>query len=219
MARRRDYIEEILAKKTRHLKRADRLDQFERRVHPLVKGFRHILALGKHVDFRHEWLKYGAIGYIACVEGYFRMLIADIINLGKPYSDRVSGFKDIKFNIEDVVAIHSEKVSLGEYIAHLLPIKGVQDINHALSVLLDEDFFKTFQSFPTSEFNSTPYGEMFPHDIGAVEALFNLRHLYCHELAPKVPVQTRRIENLISSTATFVMHTEDIVQARCFPDA
>lgn len=219
MARRRDYVEEILNKRERHLKRVARHEQFTRRVHPLVKGFRFVKSLDPNTDFRREWLKYGAIGYIACVEGYFRMLFADLINFGKPYSDRTSEFKDIKFNIDDVIAIHARKVSLGEYIAHLLPLNGIQDINYCMSTILSEDFLHTFRSSPASEWNPTAIGELFPNLIPEVESLFHLRHLYCHELAPKISVQPRKVERYIGSAAAFVWHTEELIQTKVLNNA
>ena len=215
MARKRDYIEEILTRKDRHLIRAPREDQFRLRVYPLVKGFRAILALDSDVDYKNEWLKYGAIGYIACIEGYFRMLFSDLINAGPPYSNRISGFKDIKINIEDLVAIHSKTVSLGEYISHLLPMNGVNDINGNMTTLIGQDYFNLLKASPTNLFNPDDkrvVGETFPEIIGNVEALFQLRHLYCHELAPKVKTPTRKVVNLISSAASLVTYTEDIAQ-------
>lgn len=219
MARQRDYIGEILAKKGRHLKRVARDEQFTRRVHPLVEGFRYLKSLDPSTAFRREWLKYGAIGYIACVEGYFRMLFADLINFGKPYSDRASEFRDIKFNIDDVIAIHSRKVSLGEYIAHLLPLNGIQDINYCMSIILGEDFLSAYKLMPASDRVSTPIGELFPLEIYEVDALFKLRHLYCHELAPKMSVQPRKVEQYISSTAGFIWYTEEFIQTRILNDA
>lgn len=212
MSKHRNYIDEIIEKQRRHLKRVDRYEQFARRVVPLVKGFRHILAMDAKTDFRNEWLKYGAIGYIACVEGYFRMLVADLINSGDPYINRVSALRDVKISLEDVVAIHSKKVSLGEYVAHLLSLNGIQDINASMSVLIGEDFLKAFKAAPASERVSTPMGELFPKAVSDVDALFQLRHLYAHELAPKIPAKPRHIENFIGSTAMFIFHTEELVQ-------
>ena len=147
------------------------------------------------------------------------MLFADLINFGKPYSDRASEFKDIKFNIDDVIAIHARKVSLGEYIAHLLPLNGIQDINYCMSIILGEDFLSVYKSLLASDHVPKPIGELFPLTISEVDALFQLRHLYCHELAPKVPVQPRKVEQYISSTATFVWYTEELIQSRFLNDA
>jgi len=214
MARHRDYIEEILAKKDRHLRRVDRHEQFRRRVIPLVKGYRYLLSHSSDVDFRNEWIKYGAIGYIACVEGYFRILFADLINSGNPYAKNITAFKDIKITIDDVLALHSRTVSLGEYVAHLLPINGIPDIDNNLSTLLGRDFLSAYRAQPASDWVQTPIGDLFPETISEVQALFQLRHLYCHELAPKALVKPRKLTSLIGSAAAFVWHTEEMIQQK-----
>lgn len=207
-----NYIDEILARKKRLLGRKSRIDQFERRVHPLVRGFRSLKTLNpKHVSFRDEWLKYGAIGYVACIEGCFRLLFADLINHGPPFSENITGFKDIKVGVEAVVAIHSEKVTLGEFISHLLPVNNVSDINGNMSIVLGIDFLKHLKKQPVSKYNPKPFEDVFPDSIGMVERLFQIRHLYCHELATRERVSVREIENCIGDAASFVLRTEEIV--------
>lgn len=206
----RDYVQEIIAKQSRLHRRGTRMDLFTRRIHPLVEGFRSLKAMDKSVKFRNEWLKYGAIGYIACVEGYYRLLIADLINHGDPFLSRVPELKEIKFNAEAVVSIHKRKVSIGEFVAHLISINGVSDLNSHLSALVGDDFLKMYLSQPCSERNTKSVGEVFPKGIGMVEKLFKLRHLYSHELATKEKVPVREIESLVSSAAMFVLHTEKV---------
>jgi len=206
----RDYIQEIIAKQSRLHRRGTRMDLFTRRVHPLVEGFRSITAMDKSVSFRDEWLKYGAIGYIACIEGYFRLLIADLINCGDPFLSRVTELKDIKFNTEAVVAIHKRKVSIGEFVAHLLPINGVSDVNSHLSALAGHNFLDMYLSQPCSRQNPKSVGEVFPKEIGMVEKLFKLRHLYAHELATKEKVPVKEINSLVGSAAMFVWYTEKL---------
>ncbi|WP_267102809.1 hypothetical protein [Xanthomonas sacchari] len=166
--------------------------------------------MDKSVKFRDEWLKYSAIGYIACVEGYFRLLIADLINSGDPFLSRVAELKDIKFNAEVVVAIHKRKVSIGEFVAHLLPINGVSDVNSHLSALAGDSFIKMYLSQPCSRQNTRTVGEVFPKEIGMVERLFKLRHLYAHELATKEKVPVREMDKLVGSAAMFVWYTEKV---------
>ncbi|WFC41830.1 hypothetical protein [Pseudoxanthomonas sp. SE1] len=206
----RDYIQEIIAKQSRLHRRGTRMDLFTRRVHPLVEGFRSIKSMDKSVSFRNEWLKYGAIGYIACVEGYFRILIADLINYGDPFLSRVPELKEIKFNAEAVVAIHKRKVSIGEFVAHLLPINGVSDVNSHLSALAGDDFLRMYLTQPCSGQNTKSVGEVFPREIGMVEKLFKLRHLYAHELATKEKVPVKEIDSLVGSAAMFVWYTEKV---------
>ncbi|WP_126941888.1 hypothetical protein [Xanthomonas sp. BRIP62409] len=204
----RNLIEEIISKQSRLHRRGTRVDLFRRRVHPLVKGFRAILAAPAETTYRAEWLKYGAIGYIACVEGYFRLLIAAIIDTGEPYVSRITNLKDIRFTPESVVAIHKKQVSLGNFIAHLLPVNGVSDINSHLSALLDIDYLKHYLAQPLSKWNQDPIGQVFDKDMAHLERLFKLRHLYAHELATKERVPIREMENLIGAAAAFVTLTE-----------
>lgn len=208
----RNLIDEIVSKQARLHRQGTRLELFKRRVHPLVKGFRELLAAPPDTSYRSEWLKYGAIGYIACVEGYFRILIANIIDSGDPYISRITDLKDVRFTPESVVAIHKKQVTLGNFIAHLLPINGVADINSHLSALLATDYLRHYLDQPLSQWNPNPIGEVFTKEIGRLERLFKLRHLYAHELATREKVPLSEMEELIGSAAAFVTLTERIVR-------
>ncbi len=208
----RDYIEEVLAKQGRLHKQGSRMDLFCRRIHPLVAGFRAVRALDRTVTWRNEWLKYGAIGYIACIEGYFRLLFADLIDHGPPFVSRIENLRDIRFTAETVVAIHTKKISLGAYVAHLLPMNGISDINSHMSALLNVDYIPFYLQQPLSVFNPKPVGEVFPDTIANVERLFKLRHLHAHELATKERFPVRDIEELIGSAAMFATLTDEIVE-------
>ena len=217
MPKKRDYIGEILDKRSRLLARADRWKQYSRRRHPLVDGFRALKSLKRAIKFRDEWLKYGAIGYIACIEGYFKMLFADLINLGPPFSENIKKFNDISFKIDSVVAIYSNQVNLGEFIAHLLSIHSVSDINHHMSVIIGRDFLDFLYSEPTDiDFNPKPVKEVFPQIIPDLEDLFKLRHVYCHELAIKGKVPVTRIEKGMQAAALFMMYAEETMQRHYF---
>jgi hypothetical protein len=209
----RDYINEIIEKRNR-LEQSDRMENFFKRIYPVVSGFRVIKGLDEEVDYKNEWLKYSAIGYIACLEGYFRLLIADLINFGEPYITNVKNFKDIKFSIENVVAINLNKVTLGDYISHLLPINSIQDINTNLSTILNLDFLAELKAFPCHAFNDDPVFTVFPDIIYRPQKLFELRHLYCHELATKEKVNASDIEHCISTTAALILFTEDLIRER-----
>lgn len=209
----RDFINEIIEKRSR-LEQTHRMENLFKRLFPLVSGFRAISALDEGVDYKKEWLKYSAIGYIACLEGYFRLLIADLINYGEPYVTNVKNFKDIRFSIENMVAISLKKVTLGDYISHLLPINSIQDINSNLSIILNVDFVAELKDFPCHAFNDDPVFKVFPDIVFRPQKLFELRHLYCHELATKIEVNATDIEHCISTTAAFILFTEELIKER-----
>lgn len=210
----RDYINEIIEKRGRLVEQADRMENFLKRVHPVVSGFRAIKDLEDEIDYKNEWLKYSAIGYIACLEGYFRLLVADLINYGEPFITNVKNFRDIKFSIENIVAIHLKKVTLGDYISHLLTINSIHDINSNISTILDIDFFNELKAFPCKAWHNDPLNKVFPDIISSPQKMFELRHLYCHELATKEKVNVEDIELCISTTAAFVFFTEEFIKER-----
>lgn len=140
-----------------------------------------------------------------------------MIDAGSPYIENIINFKDIKFTAESILAIHQRKVSLGEFISHLLPINNVTDINVNMSIIIGEDFLNLLKQHPASERNPQPLGQVFPEMIGGVEDFFRLRHLYAHELATKEPVSVRKIESCMSSMAIFIVHTEELTNQQLLP--
>lgn len=207
----RNYVDEIISKKKRLLKRSNRYEQFDRRIIPLASGFRFLERIKQGVTFRPELLKYMPIGAIACVEGYFKLLMEDLIDAGSPYIDNLKNFTDIKLTMESVLAIHSRKITIGEFVSHLLPVNNVSDINHSISTIIGQDFIQLLMNQPTSEYNPEPLSKVFPKLIGDVEGLFQLRHLYAHELATKETVSIRKIQKYWGSTMIFVMSTEEMI--------
>lgn len=215
----RDYINEIIEKRGRLVEQAGRMENFFKRVYPVVSGFRAFKDLPDEIDYKNEWLKYSAIGYIACLEGYFRLLIADLINFGEPYITNVKNFRDIKFSLENIVAIHLKKVTLGDYISHLLSINSINDVNFNISTILDIDFFTELKAFPCKLWNNDPVSKVFPDIISSPQKFFELRHLYCHELATREKVKIENIELYISTTAAFVILTEELITERFLKSA
>jgi hypothetical protein len=167
--------------------------------------------LDKSVDYRTEWLKYGVVGYVACIEGYFRLLIADLIDSGFAFSGNIANFKDLKFDVDSVLAIHSRKITLGEMVAHLVPLNNFQEIAKNLSVILGLDFIKYLKEHPLSQWNPEPFEKVFPKFFSGIEELFRLRHVYAHELAPRQRVSPARIDRCIGAGAMFVTLTEEYV--------
>jgi|GEM_PF-5794450 len=141
-------------------------------------------------DSQAEISRYFPIALIACIEGYFRLVFADLINHGSPYKENASKF-DIKFTIDTAISLEKHSVSLGEFVAHLLPLNNLEDINANMSTLMGESFLAQFKKkraetatqlhlFPTSD------EEIDARIIGIIKRLFEKRHMYCHELYPPV---------------------------------
>lgn len=132
---RRDYIEEILEKKSRT-------------PHGWLQGrfalteLDNILEKLDEADVESEtFYSLILVGIASSLEVVVRNGIKELIDAGSPYLDNVHKFKDIlKFDLNITRALHDKKISFGELVSHLLPINSVENILSHYGVLLDCDF-------------------------------------------------------------------------------
>jgi hypothetical protein len=214
MSKGRDYVAEIVSKRSRLLSETDRFKQLSARS-GFVWESMEFLKNEAPDDAPHkvELLKYLPIGFVACIEGYFRLLYRDLIDHGPPFSDNVSGFKDIKFGVEQVVAIHSKKtVSLGEFVSHLLPANNLGDINRNMTTLIGEEFLERLARTRIAlreDFQpSLKEHNLHPEIFQTLKRLFELRHIFCHELAPAVQIDAREAEDCANAAMILLITTE-----------
>jgi hypothetical protein len=144
-------------------------------------------------EFNQELLKYVPISTVACFEAFFNSAIKEIIDFGKPYSNNVAKFnqaKNVKLDFEVVAAIQTKSLTVGEFVAHLLPYNSLEDINSNLSILIDEDFLQGLLGFTkTSIFEEVnavrkSFQEKPGEIIKSVKKTYELRHIFCHDLQP-----------------------------------
>ncbi len=144
-----------------------------------------------------ELLRYIPIGLIACIEGYFRMVYADLINHGSPYKEnapKIPVFKDTKLSIETAISLEIHAVSIGDFVAHLLTTNNLDDINRNVSTLIGEDFLGKLKTIRSQAIHqqylfSIDENELMGHMIKKIRHTFELRHMFCHEIDPKVSTE------------------------------
>ena len=212
MPRTRDYLKEILSKRTRLASNTVRMNLAFSRIFKLHHALMFIQKkLPREAEFRTELLKYFPIGSVACIEGYFRLLYRDLIDYGPPYSDNLIGFKDgIRFSIESVTAIQGRAISLGEYVSHFLTLNNLEDINKNTSTIIGEDFLARLKN-TSDEPGGTPILNA-PVVYRQLNRLFELRHIYCHEVGAIKGVNTNRVKMCLDVTTLFLIVTEHLAK-------
>src|SRR5208283_1733061 len=159
MDKKRDYIKEIVAKRSRLSSIDTRLSHFATRTAPIDYGARFLANK----------------------------------------ATKAKGFQDFKFQIETVLAITAKRASVGEFIAHLLPIRNLRDINSAMSVLIGEDFLERLKRTKLSVVGGSKQETLEQHYesnvFAAVEDAFLLRHMFCHEFATAEQIDQDRLWN------------------------
>lgn len=200
----RNYTPEILSKKSRlyprsqrwenvavHLRSLEETAELLMFLHQRKEEIDEILGSGTPFsglnieNSRAELEQYIPIRSIACIEGYFRLVYADLIDFGDPYRGNASKFDRVKFSIEIALSLQANSISIGEFIAHLLPLSSFEDINSSMSRLIGDDFLKLFKEkrddLPVQQ--ALPGFDTFAELISSVKEMFELRHIYCHEIA------------------------------------
>lgn len=181
----RNIIVEIDERKARHPSGSNRFDLFYERFRRIIEGHDGLIESSMDDGAKKELLRYIPIAMVACMENYFRMAIADLINIGSPFADQVSEFKEIKVPLFVASALHTNKLTLGDFIAHLLPLNNLSDINRNVSTIIGCDFLRHLRE---SEFDLGPEinkGLIERDDdlFSGLAKVFELRHIYCHEIA------------------------------------
>jgi hypothetical protein len=214
----RDYIAEIILKRSRLFKGGSRWQQFN------TRAFRHIKfgefleePRQKTMPSRYELVKYLPIGFVACIEGYFRLVFRYLIDYGSPFRENAGGFKDVRLGIEQVVAIQGGKFTLGEFISHLLPINGLDDINRSMSILLGDQFLDRVKQVKLDIFVGQPPKSLeeagnHKNVFQAVQRLFEHRHIFVHELTTHIRVNVRDIRAHTEWSFYLMFATELLIQ-------
>jgi hypothetical protein len=205
MASKRNIVDEVISRRERHLKRVPRLAQSDRRLVTLFEAHSSLIAHTEiPLPLRKELYRHVPVALIAITEGYCRMLYSNIIDSGEPFLSRVQELKNIRLDIGDLIATNQSKISIGELISHQLPHNRLSDIEDNLSMLLGEDFGFEFTKRLERE-DASIGGKIFQtHLRHFIIDAFRLRHILCHELAPKVALNQYKMEVLIKVFRVFL---------------
>ena len=186
----RDIASEILSKKRRTHFRTEhilfRLDVLE----DTLKS----IEISKS-KYNYELYKYFPISLVACAEYFFRTTFKELIDYGSPFFDRVEKLNKLqtfKLDLKILQSIQGKEITVGELISHILPLNNLNDIESTMSILINRDFLHELRFFEIKEermpllFTQTRALKNFKNNydkvIKDINATFELRHVYCHEL-------------------------------------
>jgi hypothetical protein len=216
----RDYIREILSRKSRLSENSPRWAQVSSNLDKIVESLDQVDAVLKEDPFSNvtEMLPYFPIRLVACFEGYFRLVYADLIDhVPRFQNNTATNFKDIKFTLEQALSLRQHSLSIGDLTAHLLPTSNLRDIKRNVNGITGSDFIEDIKAmrpkvYPYTQSALLPEWEVDEGTqlISRVERIFELRHLFCHELAPTESVSIGEISEY-SYTAVRFLHVSEAV--------
>lgn len=198
----RDYFSEIQELRIRNPERKGSFDAMLYRLEPLQKATNSLLKKRKLSSNDLELLRYIPVGAVACIEGYYKGLIRDLIDFGSPYRENIVNLREIKPTLEGLVGLQGGKASLGEFVSHFIGISNVEDVDKYMSAILGTDFLKQLKletGLPDKVF------------AGASRA-FELRHIVVHELAPEARATAQEASGFVMWAFFLLMATERFLQ-------
>jgi hypothetical protein len=154
---------------------------------------------------RADWeiARYIPIGLVACIEGYFKQVYADLINHGSPFKENAYRLNrnEMRFDLETIVDLQTHDLSLGDFVAHSLKANSLQEISSIMDCLTGKKFLngirdarKDIYSYRQVEFDlgdngewgiRTPsHHEIHDRMLQTIQGVFFLRHSLCHEADP-----------------------------------
>lgn len=116
MSRTRDVIEEIAQVRGRR-RFGSAIAELPFRLFSLERAFK------EHDKSNSELTRYFPVALVACIEGYFRPAIKEVIDAGEPYlTNAERPASSLKLDFTVVRAIHGKAVAVGELVAHSIPL-------------------------------------------------------------------------------------------------
>jgi hypothetical protein len=117
-----------------------------------------------------------------------------------------------KIEIETAYNIERGKITTGEYVAHRIPLNNLEDINMAMSAILGKDFLEEIKKVQHA--GMQVFGDK---HVKAVINLFEVRHIFCHELASKHQIKAGEVTVFMASVRQFLAATEMYIYAADYP--
>ncbi len=217
MSRSRDIIQEIEEIRSRR--------QFESAMSELPRRLRALQDAFESRNNAHpEFIRYFPVALIACIEGYFRMVVRDLIDSGDPYlANAEKAASTMKPDFSILRAIHGKKITVGELVAHSVPISNLKHIDAVLKNLTGESFISKLRS-TKDRWAHEGRGEPERPILGApdtvfkdVDRTFELRHIICHETASGYAIETEDIGRCFESCLSFLRAADECVSEILHP--
>lgn len=219
MSRTRDIIQEIAEVRQRR-RFGSAMAELPLRLFALEHAFK------KHDKSENELIRYFPVALIACVEGYFRMAIKDLIDAGEPYlSNAEKPASSVKLDFSVLRAVHGKTITVGELVAHGVQLSRLEHLEAVLSNLLGAGFLQALRTTTdrwAHEVKGEPATPVLanPDEVFAdVARTFELRHIICHEIASAYEIESEEVARCFESCVAFLRAADEFISETIHPGA
>lgn len=217
MSRARDIIQEIANVRERR-RFGSAMAELPLRLLTLEQAFK------SHDRKQTELARYFPVALIACMEGYFRMVIRDLIDSGEPYlTNAEKATSNLKPDFAVMRAVHGRKITIGELVSHGIPISRLEHVDGTLSALLGTNFLSKLRltvdrwAHEVKGEPATPILSNPDQTFTDVSRTFELRHVICHEIASAYLIDFAEIERCFESCVSFLRASDECISETLHP--
>lgn len=218
MSGKRDYVSEIHDRRLRVGTPNHVILMFDRMTTLLRE-----LEKSEHVS--DELMRYFPVAMVAFIETYARSIVQELVDGGGAYADRIDRLENVKLEMAIMKAIHGRRITLGELIAHVLPMNNLDDIKRAIGTLLGCDLIDLVKAardrwrIRVEDEKTASTIDEFGPIVRGVEWTFRLRHMYAHEFPANTSINRELIVDSVRAAAEFVTAMDDGIRDLRYPDA
>lgn len=219
MSRTRDIIQEIADIRQRR-RFGSAMSELPLRLFALEHAFK------EHDKSESELIRYFPVALIACVEGYSRMAIKDLIDTGEPYlSNAEKPASSLKLDFSVLRAVHGKAITVGELVAHAVSLSRLEHIEGVLSSLIGTGFLQALRTTTdrwAHEIRGKPETPILakPDEVFAdLARTFELRHIICHEIASAYEIETEEVARCFESCVAFLRAADEFISETIHPGA
>lgn len=220
MRRQKDLIENILARR----ERGGSIELF------MIAQLKLIFLRSslKTVGNDEELLKYFPVALIARLESFFRGAIAILLNGDQTRLSRIldSSFgRDHKFDLSVLGAVGNSAITVGELVAHLVPISKLEHVEGFMSLILGRPFFdqlRTAHDRGDVEIRKLPPSPIIGDYQGTLARLaraFDYRHLIAHGTSDTLKLTQEEVAEMLAAGIQFLEASTSVVLDTLHPNA
>jgi len=148
-----------------------------------------------------------------------------MVDHGAPYVERAANLKiDLKYDFAVAISLHGRVVTLGQLIAHSVPLSTLGNIVSVLETLLDQSLFVSISDI-RDRWDVEVLEKPDQPIIGDIEQLrktlgrlFEVRHILVHEIPQKKPHTVEEVNDFLSSATLFVQAFDQMLNTRLHGD-
>jgi uncharacterized protein YecT (DUF1311 family) len=154
------------------------------------------------------------------------MVIRELVDVGEPYLSNAEKLaSSIKLDFATLRAVHGKKITVGELVAHALPLSSLKYVEGALSNLLGRSFLQELRT-TTDRWSHEIKGEPIASILTKPDAVysdvartFELRHIICHELASAHQIEADEVARCFESCVAFLRASDECISETLHPGA